>query len=663
MKILHNVLLAAFAFLFAGNIKTSAADVPDPSNKRVLILCDTVLPQNNTCWEAMTALGLGFTPDIVCAAQWNSISNATVNNISAPFPYLRFGQYWAIILGDPTCSSSSPSTLNVADASKSVWSPIIRNGNIIINGEDFSYHAGFQLGSRTFLTNAINFATAVPTNTGLFASLSCYYLGSGSSIVPALPLSQVSLFGGFTVVGQSLEKAHLVAAHPTLAGLNDPVLSNYGNSSHDTFRSWPADFVVLAMMLDGVPTNAIYTAGDGTVGAPYIMAKGKGLVPIGSGCISITNRAVDCIATNNTYQWQFCVTNSFTNGIKFLSLLDLPAGVTVSQDIVSLPTELSPGQGTCLTLFLTNASTQTNICFTVGAHSTNFALCCSITNCLAITPCCTYFSNETIVPIAGQPGCYNYSVVVRNLSTVPVKYIFFTPESPNTCPTFTPDIISLATPLAPNSQITVVTKVCMDATCPRPVCFLVSIHDTNLVQCCSVRHCISKAGPIGIANPKDGTVFYTPVDIGLTVAVTPGFSFSSVSYSADGSVVASSSAAPFSATWSNAPAGDHVLKAAGVESSGGGIWTSDPVIIYVRTDQHSGGTPEPPVLSVFRTGGDQLTFSVDTHPGTTCCIEYTDSLSPTNWKLLLAQPGDGSVMTVTDSITNAPARFYRARIY
>jgi hypothetical protein len=100
-------------------------------------------------------------------------------------------------------------------------------------------------------------------------------------------------------------------------------------------------------------------------------------------CLGLTTRTLKYFSTNNVVFWEFCVTNAFTNEIKFLSVFDLPAGISASQEIISLPSDLNPGQGACLSLFFTNSPKLTNFCFTMGAHSTNFVLCCSSALCLA----------------------------------------------------------------------------------------------------------------------------------------------------------------------------------------------------------------------------------------------------------------------------------------
>jgi PKD repeat protein/lysophospholipase L1-like esterase len=58
-----------------------------------------------------------------------------------------------------------------------------------------------------------------------------------------------------------------------LNGLTDNALSSWGCSVHEAFDSYPSDFVVLAMARN---IGSTYTAPDGTVGTPYILARGAG---------------------------------------------------------------------------------------------------------------------------------------------------------------------------------------------------------------------------------------------------------------------------------------------------------------------------------------------------------------------------------------------------
>ena len=305
-----------------------------------------------------------------------------------------------------------------------------------------------------------------------------------------------------------------------------------------------------------------------------------------TGCIVLSNQVATCINTNQTYYWTFCVTNDFNSEIQYLSLPNPPAGVTFSQDIIQLPVDLQPGQGTCVSLYVTNMSASTNICFTMGAHNTNFFLCCSITNCLTFTPCCAYVVTNSATPIlilGPVNNCVNYSLTIKNVSQEAVSYLFFTPDPYNNCLVFTPDIIHLNTPLLPGQTSSVLGPIKVCRNCPQPLYFLLSLLNSNLVQCCSIRHRMPSPTflPIAVGSPLDGSFFLEGANIPLAVDLSGDITFSSVLYRANGQVVASNSVPPFSAIWSNAPPGVFVLSADGVETNGGAVWTSDPVTISV----------------------------------------------------------------------------------
>lgn len=63
-------------------------------------------------------------------------------------------------------------------------------------------------------------------------------------------------------------------------------------------------------------------------------------------------------------------------------------------------------------------------------------------------------------------------------------------------------------------------------------------------------------------------------------------------------------------------------------------------------------------LSVSVADETNLSLSFTTAAGRTNTVQFTDSLSPADWKPLTNLPGDGTMATVRDSITNSQ-RFYR----
>ncbi len=233
-----------------------AQATPAPDANSVLIL-DTTVVGGATSPEGVSATNAGFTVVVVNSTQWAAMSQAD------------FGTYRAIILGDPFCGGSAAASLGPAAANAATWAAAT-NGNVIIIGTDPTLHAKTPV-----LDNGIAFAGSDPSRTGAYITLACYYHGT-----PALtPVPALDGFGSFTMTGVPgcFDDAHKVANHPALNGLGDAELSNWGCSVHEAFDGWPASFQVLAIALSGT----VFTAGDGSVGTPYILARGEELVTLG----------------------------------------------------------------------------------------------------------------------------------------------------------------------------------------------------------------------------------------------------------------------------------------------------------------------------------------------------------------------------------------------
>ncbi len=217
---------------------------PVAGNERVLILETTVSDGTNSI-EAQAARGLGYNVDVVTDAQWRGMTAA------------QFAAYRAIVLGDATCGSTYAAAL-----ANTKWGAVV-NGNVIVNGTDPVFHEPEQRLETRVTDASVAFATAVAGKTGAYVSLSC----SGSAAVLA-PL------GGFTLGGARGDDAHIVADHPVLRTLTDAYIANWSSSVHESFSTWPSDYLVLALIRNDSST---FTAPDGTKGYPYMLARGGGL--------------------------------------------------------------------------------------------------------------------------------------------------------------------------------------------------------------------------------------------------------------------------------------------------------------------------------------------------------------------------------------------------
>jgi uncharacterized repeat protein (TIGR01451 family) len=250
-------LAATLAILTSAFVLSPVAAVPG-NDSTVLILGSTV-SGGASSREATAAVGLGLTVEVVSDGTWSEMTAE------------EFASYRAIILGDATCGGSP----SVFTANQATWGPGV-DGNVVLIGTDPIFHQ--SQGGGTLTDKGVAFAVDEAGKTGLYATLSCYYHGTGSS-TPVPGFNSLSGAGDFTVTGVGCyNDAHIVAAHPALDGLTDANLSDWSCSVHEAFDSWPSDFQVLAIA-EGVGT---YVASDGTTGTPYILARGEGLVAIGS---------------------------------------------------------------------------------------------------------------------------------------------------------------------------------------------------------------------------------------------------------------------------------------------------------------------------------------------------------------------------------------------
>lgn len=114
---------------------------------------------------------------------------------------------------------------------------------------------------------------------------------------------------------------------------------------------------------------------------------------------------------------------------------------------------------------------------------------------------------------------------------------------------------------------------------------------------------ISSTPPaVALTSPAGGAAFAAPGSVGMTASATPatGASIAKVEFLANGSVVGTRNAAPFSFAWSGVAAGSYALTARATDNLGNAS-TSAPVSISVRTDV-------PPSVTLTAPGNGQTFY-------------------------------------------------------
>lgn len=248
-------VLALVASGFIGLPGQPAAAAGAANDHTVLILGPTVTGGAGSI-EAQAAITAGMSVEVVDNATWAAKTGAD------------FATYRALIIGDPTCTGLG--SAEAAEENALVWGPVV-NGRVIIMGSDPVFHQ--SRGGAAYTRGGVTFVVGEAGKTGAYITLSCYYHGTLAHT--AVPL--LSGLGAFTVTGVGcFNNAHIVATHPALAGITDTTLSNWSCSVHEAFDSWPAaQFDVLAIARN---LGSAFTASDGSVGTPYILARGVSVI-------------------------------------------------------------------------------------------------------------------------------------------------------------------------------------------------------------------------------------------------------------------------------------------------------------------------------------------------------------------------------------------------
>ncbi|GAQ86035.1 hypothetical protein KFL_002660140 [Klebsormidium nitens] len=227
-------------------------------NGKVIILEDSVIG-NIGSLEAQAVIKAGFTPDIVNATVWATMTTA------------QFEAYRGILIGDPGCSllakaADFPLYFNYGEAAINnapTWIAAV-TGNILIVGTDPAYHYNEgRTGAKVLIESGVAFAISSSMGTGAYICLSCSG-GAGPDYE-----SWLSNFGGTWKLRQPDcdSTITILATHPALSNLTSADLSDWQCSSHETFESFNTErFLPLAKASDN--------------DLPYIVASGQNLAAI-----------------------------------------------------------------------------------------------------------------------------------------------------------------------------------------------------------------------------------------------------------------------------------------------------------------------------------------------------------------------------------------------
>ena len=159
-----------------------------------------------------------------------------------------------------------------------------------------------------------------------------------------------------------------------------------------------------------------------------------------------------------------------------------------------------------------------------------------------------------------------------------------------------------------------------------------------------------------------GATLYEPINVYKPLAPNIGvvdgpfeyFTVAGIRFFRDDISLGLDTNAPYSLTVTGLTAGSYVFSVAALFSTGE-LETTDPVHLTVLSPHDH--TPVPLSATVQ---GSTVVLSLPAEDGAQWRIEYSDSAPSGPWTTLETITGNGTIMTVNDSVTNSTHRFYRA---
>ncbi len=211
----------------------------DPLEDKKILIYEPSLSQMAPLWpqnEATIAAALGYSVTVMDPLTWMDLSPA------------EFGMFDAIVFGDPKCGPFGTILLDPANANKANWSSVITGPTIVIGTTPQFYQSAPNAQNDELIANGIGFAASGP-GTGLYVSLSCYYIQAPSNT----PVEFLSEVGDFQVGGRdscSGSETILDPGHPAMAGLTSlgqpAVGSPVGCASQEFLSAFPDSLIPLA---------------------------------------------------------------------------------------------------------------------------------------------------------------------------------------------------------------------------------------------------------------------------------------------------------------------------------------------------------------------------------------------------------------------------------
>lgn len=210
-------------------------------------------------------------------------------------------------------------------------------------------------------------------------------------------------------------------------------------------------------------------------------------------CATINNEEILCdLDDTGNYTITFTLTNNSGQNVKHLLVLPDSGYTVVPSGLVTLPNLLLDGTSTTISLTFSGGQPGDILCFTLSLNTVDFEECCAIEYCFEVPECdCAQIHDEIIEPLCDGTGCFTFTFDVDNLTGDDVYYSFFSPLTPAGVTITTGNILDPSrwdySPLAHLGTSTVGPLTICGAQPGEEVCFLMTMHNASLDECCSIK--------------------------------------------------------------------------------------------------------------------------------------------------------------------------------
>lgn len=200
-------------------------------------------------------------------------------------------------------------------------------------------------------------------------------------------------------------------------------------------------------------------------------------------CASVDEGEVICEA-NGSFTYNFDLTNNTNQPVKYIVILP-PSGVTITPNTFNFAVPLAPGGTTTLSVNITGAADNEEMCFRMNLLNPQAQQCCAVDVCVTPRCDCLRIVEQSVVCSQDGTGDLIWTFTIMNLTTSPGHHFFLIPTAPSGV-TMSPNYFNIA--VLPPGGTTTLTTTISGATPGQPVSVFMSLHDANLYDCCGIDH-------------------------------------------------------------------------------------------------------------------------------------------------------------------------------